>query len=44
MKENQAMVKRDTSSGGADDLSRCEWEMFLESKKIAEVLIEAVPT
>ena len=38
------MAERETSSGDADDLGQCAEEMLWESKKIAEVIIEAVPT
>lgn len=44
IKEKQAMAERETSSGDTDDLLPCEKEMLWESKKIAEVIIEAVPT
>lgn len=38
------MAKRETRSGNLNDLRRGAEDMLWDSKKIAEVLIEAVPT
>lgn len=44
IKEKKAMADAERTSGGSDDLHRTEEEMLWESREIAEVIIESVPT